>query len=540
MRELQLIELDILKEVDRICKKNGITYYLGEGSLLGAIRHQGFIPWDDDLDILMPRSEYEKFLSIVDAELSDKYDWVTEKKDKSYYLPFAKIFSVEKHGFLNKDICLDDRYKGPFIDIFPLDFIDTTDKKKVDRQYRKIRRIRDELLFKVGYLKSIKGVRKWYKLRSKLDSFKKLQTALYHEMTRCGSDSAYMCNFASSYHPSRQIVPKEVYGAPRYVPFEDGLFPVPCAAETLLKTVYGNYLKLPPINKRSSKHGFYDAASVATKSTTQPVEKEEMENLALEEVRKLQLIELDILKEVDRVCRENNITYYLGEGTLLGAIRHQGFIPWDDDVDILMPRDDLEKFMQICDEKLKPNFKFQYYHNIPSYWVQSPKVRLLDKTEFTQSKLTKYTNDVGPYIDIFPLDYTPEDFKKAKYQEKYIKLYRRILFIKTGFSNPKNWKQRILKVYAYFLSVKGIHERMVKMATKYNSGSKKYLSNFGSYYAITKETYPADTFGQPKYVKFEDTEFPVPINYQYILTTTYGNYMELPPENKRVAKHSFD
>lgn len=540
LRELQLIELDILKEVDRICKENGIKYYLGEGSLLGAIRHQGFIPWDDDLDILMPRADYERFLSIVDASLDEKYDWITEKKYNKYYLPFAKIFSVEKYGFLNKDIRLDDRFKGPFIDIFPLDFMDTTNKRKVEKKYRKIRRIRDELLFKVGYLKSTKGRRKWYKLFSKFDSYEKLQNALHEEMEKCDSSSAYMCNFASSYHPSRQIVPKEVYGEPRYVPFEDGLFPVPNDAETLLSTIYGNYMKMPPIKKRKSKHGFYDEISVANKSQTQPIEAEEEANLLLEEVRKLQLIELDILKEVDRVCRENDITYYLGEGTLLGAIRHGGFIPWDDDVDILMPREDLEKFMQICDKALKPNYKFQYYHNVPRYWVQSPKVRLLDKTEFTQSKLLKYTEDVGPYIDIFPLDHTPDSFKTAKRQEKYIKAYRRILFIKTGFSKPKNWKQRILQFYAHFLSVKGIHKRMIKMGTKFNTKPQKYLSNFGSYYSIRKETYPAETFGQPKYVKFEDSEFPVPSNYQYVLTTTYGNYMELPPKEKQVAKHSFD
>ena len=540
LRELQLIELDILKEVDRICKANNITYYLGEGSLLGAVRHQGFIPWDDDLDILMPRADYEEFLSVVGSELRDEYDWVTEKKDGKYYLPFAKIFSMDKHDFLNKEICLDDRFKGPFIDIFPLDFIDTTDKKKVEKKYRKIRQIRDELLFKVGYLKSTKGRRKWYKLLSKMDSFEKLHRNLYKEMTKCGSDSVYMCNFASSYHPSRQIVPKEVYGEPKYVPFEDGLFPVPQDSDTLLKTIYGNYMKMPPIKKRTSKHGFYDAVSVATRSETEPLEEQEVEDLMMTEIRKLQLIGLDILKEVDRVCRENNITYYLGEGTLLGAIRHEGFIPWDDDIDILMPREDLNKFMEICDEKLKPNYKFQYYHNVPSYWVQSPKVRLLDKTEFNQSKLLKYTEDIGPYIDIFPLDYTSELFKATKRQDKYIKVHRRMLFIRTGFSKPKNWKQRILKFYSRFLTPTQIHNRMVKMGTKYNNGSRKYLSNFGSYYDIWKETYPAEAFGQPKYVKFEDAEFPVPSDYHYVLTTTYGNYMDLPPKEKRLPKHSFD
>lgn len=540
LRELQLIELDILKDIDKICKEHNITYYLGEGSLLGAIRHQGFIPWDDDLDIVMPRADYDRFLSIVNDYLGDKYACLNKDTVPTYYLPFSKIVSLNDYDFINKLDKFDRKYSGPFVDIFPLDFYDTTNSKEIARKYKKIRTIRDMLLLKAHYMKAKRPKQKAVRPLAKILSYEYLHKILLREMTKCDASAAYCCNFASSYHPSKQIVRKEVYGEPRYVPFEDGLFPVPHDAEGLLTTIYGNYMKMPPIRKRKSRHSFYDPISAAKKSVLQPIESQDMETLMLEEVRSLQLIELDILKEVDRVCRENDITYYLGEGTLLGAIRHQGFIPWEGDAAVLMPREDLEKFMQICNEKLKPNYKFQYYHNVPNYWEQAPKVRLLDKTEFNQSKLKKYTADVGPYITIFPLDYTSEQFKMTQRQDKYIKRYRLILSMKTGLTNPKSWKQRILRIYARFLSVKAIHEKMMKMATKYNSGSEKYLSNFGSSYRIHQETYPAEVFGQPKYVKFEDTEFPVPSNYQYVLTTTYGKYMEFPPENKRVAKHSFE
>lgn len=540
LRTLQLIELDILKEVDRVCKEHNITYYLGEGSLLGAIRHQGFIPWDDDLDILMPREDYKKFLEIAPGCMDSKYDLVNELREPTYYLPFSKVFSLETYGFVNRQLCLDDAHRGPFIDIFPLDYFPTTDKKALQWKYKKIRCIRNELLLKIGYFKPNTRKKKFCNILSKFFSFAQLHKQLHREMEAYGSDCSYMCNFASSYHPSRQLVAKEVYGEPRYVPFEDGLFPVPQKAEELLTIVYGNYLKMPPIRKRKSKHSFHDEISEATRHLTEPAEEKAMNDLVLAEVRKLQLIELDILKEVDRVCRENGITYYLGEGTLLGAIRHQGFIPWDDDVDILMPREDLNKFMRICDEKLKSNYKLQYYHNVSSYWVQSPKVRLLDKTEFVQSALRKYTEDVGPYIDIFPLDYAPDSFNELKKQERYIKLHRRILFLKTGFSRPRNWKHKLLKIYSRFLSVKQIHERIIQCATKYNDGSRESYCNFGSYYSIKKETFPVSRFGTPKYVPFEDAQFPVPSDYEYVLTTTYGDYHQLPPEDKRVAKHSFD
>ena len=257
-------------------------------------------------------------------------------------------------------------------------------------------------------------------------------------------------------------------------------------------------------------------------------------------MRRQQLRMLDILREIDRICKKYDIPYWLSSGTLIGAARHGGFIPWDDDVDILMPREDLNRFMEICDEKLKPNYKLQYFHNVPKYWVQSPKVRLLDKTKFAQNKLLKYTEHVGPYIDIFPLDYTSENFAMTFKQNDYIKTYRRMLFLKNHFSAPKNRKQKVLLFLSKFVSIQTIHQRMICMATKTSDGSKKYLSNFGSYYAIAKETYPAEAFGTPRYVRFEDAEFPVPAQAEYILARTYGDYMELPPKKKQIAKHSFE
>lgn len=540
LRQLQLIELDILKEIDRICKENELTYYLGEGSLLGAIRHQGFIPWDDDLDIVMPRVDYEKFLEIADRCLNDKYICLNERQEPNYYLPFTKIISLNNYGFIDKLNKFDDKYRGPYVDVFPLDYCKELNAAGIKHKYNKIRSIRDALLLKSEIIKPKSKKRKVINILSKFITNRQLFAMLRKEMMCYDENVPNMCNFASSYHISKQIVPKEVYGEPKYVPFEDGMFPVPADSHTLLRTIYGNYMKMPPIEKRKSKHSFYDEISLARKNETEPLEKELMEKQISEEIRRLQLIELDILKEVDRVCKENDITYYLGEGTLLGAVRHNGFITWDDDVDIIMTRENLQKFMSICDEKLKPNYKLQYYHNIDLYWVQSPKVRLLDKTEFTQSKLKKYTDDTGPYIDIFPLDYAPDSFRKLYIQHKYIKLYRRILFLKTKFSSPKNWKHHILNLYSKCISVKTIHKRINKMATKYNNGSKKYLCNFGSYYDINKEVFPVHTLGQPVYVNFEDCEFPVPANYKYVLTTTYGDYMKLPPENERVGKHSFD
>ncbi len=539
LRELQMMELSILKVIDRICKDNGLTYYLGEGSLLGAIRHQGFIPWDDDLDILMPRADYDRFMQLATEQLGDHLALLNPDTVADYYLPFAKVVSLESNGFINKLDLFEDKYSGPFVDIFPLDEFPTDNKNQLQKKYKTIRRLRDMLLLKAHYVKPVSLKRKWYNLCAKFRSYEQLHTKLRKEFTAKNGCSAYMCNFASSYHPSRQLVPKEVYGEPKYVKFEDGEFPVPHDSHALLTAVYGDYMKKPSARKRVCKHGFYDAISINMMDITKPGEDAAIDQAALEEVRRLQMYELDILKEVDRVCRENGITYYLGEGTLLGAIRHQGFIPWDDDVDLIMPREDLDKFMQICDEKLKPNYRLQFYHNVKNYWVQSPKVRLLDETEFSQTALRKFTQHTGPYIDIFPLDYAPDSDKVLEKQNRYIKRYRRLLFLKTGFSSPKNLLQKLMKFCAKFISVTNIHKKINKKAVKYNHASRKRICNFGSYYAIKKEVFPVEMFGEPIYVPFEDGQFPVPREYDAVLTTIYGDYMKLPPKNKQIAKHSF-
>ena len=539
LRELQMMELSILKVIDRICKDNGLTYYLGEGSLLGAIRHQGCIPWEDDLYILMPRADYDRFMQIAGDQLGDRLALLNADTVPTYYLPFAKVVSLENGGFVNKLDMFEERFSGPFVDIFPLDEFSTDNRAQLHRTYKTIRRLRDMLLLKAHYIKPASIKRKWFNICSKFRSYAQLHTSLRKKFTAKNGDAAYMCNFASSYHPSRQIVPKEVYGEPVYVKFEDGEFPVPHDAHALLTAVYGDYMKKPSARKRVCRHSFYDAISINSMAATKPAEDEDTNRAALEEVRRLQMYELDILKEVDRVCRENDITYFLGEGTLLGAIRHHGFIPWDDDVDILMPRDDLNKFMRICDEKLKPNYRFQYYHNVKSYWVQSPKVRLLDETEFSQGALRKYTEHTGPYIDIFPLDWAPDSAKVLDKQNRYIKRLRRLLFLKTEFSTPKNLLQKLMKFCAHFTSVTSIHKKINKKAVKYHHGSRKRICNFGSYYAIKKEVFPAEMFEKAVYVPFEDGQFPVPHAYDAVLTTIYGDYMQLPPKDKQIAKHSF-
>lgn len=259
LRELQLIELDILLAIDNICKKHQLTYYLAEGTLLGAVRHHGFIPWDDDLDISMLREDYEHFLNIVEKELPNELVLLHDKTFKKYYLPFAKIVTTQTRGFYNNiDIDLNG-YLGPYIDIFP---IDTLEFETSDEQYnifKQIRFYRDLLLLKINY-KRINNLKTLFKkIIAKLLPFSFLQFKVKSLSTKSNnSENKFAANLASTYPPVSQIVPIEYYGTPQFLPFEGHELPVPQEYHNLLTVIYGDYKTPPPKHRQIQRHSFFD------------------------------------------------------------------------------------------------------------------------------------------------------------------------------------------------------------------------------------------------------------------------------------------
>ena len=258
------------------------------------------------------------------------------------------------------------------------------------------------------------------------------------------------------------------------------------------------------------------------------------------ELRKLQLIELNIIEEVERICKKNNITFYLGEGTLLGAIRHNGFIPWDDDLDILMLRDDYEKFLKIAPKEIDSKFEVQHSTLIHNYWSPFIKIRLLDTSFFTQSHISHITDHNGPLLDIFPIDNVPkQDSLKQKMQAYKIKYYRGIITHGLKLREPKTNIEKIIRILSSFYNIEKVHKKLDKTFKIYNNKNNKFTVNLASYYNYKKQTFPKEYYGKPRLIKFESKLRPVPKEAEKILTTIYGDYMILPPEEKRYGKHNF-
>ena len=142
LRELQLLEFEMLKKVKEICNKNHITYFLSGGTLLGAVRHGGFIPWDDDVDIAMPRPDYERFLKAAEQEFEYPYEILTPDKDSSYLFPFAKI--IDKRAKVKTTSRKNEQVWNVWVDIFPLD---SMPKNKIHFTLRKYHILYRRMMF---------------------------------------------------------------------------------------------------------------------------------------------------------------------------------------------------------------------------------------------------------------------------------------------------------------------------------------------------------------------------------------------------------
>lgn len=250
-------------------------------------------------------------------------------------------------------------------------------------------------------------------------------------------------------------------------------------------------------------------------------------------LKKLHDAEIEILDEVVRICDKYSLTYYLVGGTLLGAIRHHGFIPWDDDLDIAMPRKDYLIFLEVCTNELKPNFYYQSFDNCKIMTNNFAKIRKRN-TLFVEEYLEKLQNDIemGIFIDIFPLDSAKKE-KGIQHVQKYFLERLTVLYmIKLGLGKHGLFKRFLAALFSKSVLL-SLRQWIVKFS---NSADSNYYINLGSQYNITKQTILMSKYDPPIKVEFEGKFYNSPNDYDYVLRRIYGdNYMQLPPIEKRIT-----
>lgn len=253
------------------------------------------------------------------------------------------------------------------------------------------------------------------------------------------------------------------------------------------------------------------------------------------DIRTLQLRLLRILKAFDKTCREHGLRYYLEDGTLLGAVRHGGFIPWDDDVDIMMPRPDYERLIRHSREWLPKPYEFVCFENDPKYPLQFGKVQDASTTLIERPHLY-YLG--GAYIDIFPIDGVPDTEKEQRRHDRRYHRLKSLLYLtwrdpyKHG-RGPASWYPLLLR---RIWRPEKVQRLMREHSLRYPFEESKYVANlFDNMRGILdreKELGP----GTP--IRFEDAEFISVADTDTHLRRLFGDYMTPPPPDK-IEQHGF-
>lgn len=268
----------------------------------------------------------------------------------------------------------------------------------------------------------------------------------------------------------------------------------------------------------------------------------EREELTLHEMHKGILV---ILKKIIEICDKININYYMAYGSLIGVVRHRGFIPWDDDLDLYMMRPDYDKFLAWCMEHEQELYPFKLLsrencENYPYNIARFNDLRYEAVYENTQAYIS------GMFIDIYPLDGAGNEEVKFEKKMRIIKrnLFRFILWSTDDHYEPsgkkKKWRSAVKVLGRRYAKVRGAEhflDKMLKLGKQFTIKDSKYVSVLiwdASMYVQDKSDFEEFVYGE-----FEGIQVKIPKGYDRVLKNIYGNYMELPPEEERVPHHRY-
>ena len=253
----------------------------------------------------------------------------------------------------------------------------------------------------------------------------------------------------------------------------------------------------------------------------------------IEDIHELRQIQIGILDEVHRFCESHNLRYFLSSGTLIGAVRHKGYIPWDDDIDIYMPRKDYEEFLATYHDQTGRFKSINPYQESNYYYTFAKVVDL--RTKMIETETEGY--EIGVYMDIFPVDYVTDDLQERKRVFKLKKLLYKIRRCKISNANPLRsrlayWCYKSLPVSAHY--VFRLIQRLIVLGKPTHT-----VCNMTEAGPKIKGCFPAEDIASSVDIEFEGKTYKTMVGYKDYLERTYGDYMTLPPVEQRVT-HQFE
>lgn len=539
-RAIKAVILEIALDVVGLCRELGIPYMLGGGAALGAVRHHGFIPWDDDLDLNIPRKYIGRLLSELRVRYGDKYELEVPLETEGYLSSFIQVH--RKDTVFREHLAQKPQSSGIKIDIF---VIENTYDSRLRRLWHGLRI--DSGLFLLSCYRMF-AWRKEYTELSEGDAaarrtirIKQLIGApialaprffyrrLQHCMQQCrDAQSRYVTipsgrkHFFGELYERRELLPTQE------MEFEGHLFSVTRGYDAYLSRLYGDYMTLPPEEKRE-QHVLYDLKLPG-----------EIKAPRLLERREVQQVLLDMLDLFVKYCEKHGLRYYLVGGTLLGAVRHHGFIPWDDDIDVGMPRRDYERFLKLVEtEPVAPHLQAI---SAKAGTLSNPYCELLHMGTELERDTSKYIREecqiLHLFIDIFPQDGWPESDRAARILSKYMDWNRYLVLcgrakLGKGVSIFRMLAKAPVVFFMKLVGYKRILRHMDRVARHFDYDTSRYVG------AITYGIYgPGERCLREDVVNFQKMDFEgrslcVPGCWDSYLHQIYGDYMTLPPEEKR-------
>ena len=252
-------------------------------------------------------------------------------------------------------------------------------------------------------------------------------------------------------------------------------------------------------------------------------------------ISKVKKIELEMLLEFDSICKKNNLSYFLFAGTLLGAVRHKGFIPWDDDIDVCMPRNDYQTFMRIGQKELSSKLFLQNHNTDKGYTLPFAKIRNVDTTFIEYNAQRKHFNQ-GVFIDIFPMDGYPSDQKRRKKYTFKQRMLKNVCY-RSYLGNSLFSKLKSIPIYIVtgFKSAKRYINKYEKFVSKLEYGKTDLIMIFDG--IACDKAYSYSSFNDKCKIEFEGYKLVSPKDYDRYLKEEFGDYMKLPPKENRVSGH---
>ncbi len=262
------------------------------------------------------------------------------------------------------------------------------------------------------------------------------------------------------------------------------------------------------------------------------------------QVSKIQSVLAEILEHFAKFCNEHQLTFFLSNGTLIGAVKYQKFVPWDDDCDVMMPREDYEKFLSLYKECENP--KYHLLSLVTSKTWRMPYAKLSDANTLLKEGDYEFGEELGVSLDIFPIDRWHPNEKKAAVQTFLAELYKRFLICANAetFQTPKKGITKLI-LFGIHLVGKAFgwkywQKKICRMAEKSNKYPEKLVGCVAWCCHGCGEILPKEVFSQTVDVTFLGRTYPAPIGYDQYLTQLYGEWRkELPPEQQK-SNHNIE